>query len=86
MIVGTDPAVIVNVIADDEPVSVGALEVILTLYPVPATKVEGSVQKSVSAPELVVCEPMVIGAAKLPAPFESCAVKIFPEQKFPIAR
>jgi hypothetical protein len=76
-------AVMVRLAPLFDPVTIGVELTTLILYPTPAPWVNGMVAAIVPA-ETEVSEPILVGAAKLPAPFESCAVKILPPIKDPV--
>ena len=66
-----------------EPVTTGLELTTRILYAVPKRVACGMVAEIVPA-VVVVSVPIFTGLAKLPAEFESCAVKIFPELAVPV--
>ena len=63
------------------PVIIGVELITLIIYPTPAGTLQGMLQ--VILPATVPAKvPMATGAAKLPAAFDNCAVKVFPLPSF----
>ena len=74
----TAPKLTVKFVPLSEPFTVGPFEITLIRYPVPVAVFAGMVADMVPELALLTNVPIFVGAAKLPAAFDNCAVYVFP--------